>query len=142
MIVRLWPQPAARRWRACCRASLGRRACIVVVCSWRRGYHSRFRRNMMRRSKKGLLVDTNQSTRSNKAYLHRSRAQYAVDPRWEIAMTKSISTLLGLVSCLVSTSVSSAADIKVLSGGNMASILNELRGTFEKSSSHKIAIDY
>jgi len=55
-------------------------------------------------------------------------------------MRKRASILLGLVCCLANLSAVSAAEIRVFSGGNMAPILNELRGTFEKSSGHNLTI--
>jgi molybdate transport system substrate-binding protein len=57
-------------------------------------------------------------------------------------MGKPVSILLGLVCCLANLSAVSAAEIRVFSGGNMATILNELRRTFEKSSGHTLAIEY
>jgi len=57
-------------------------------------------------------------------------------------MRKRASILLGLVCCLANLSAVSAADIRVFSGGNMFPILNELRGTFEKSSGHNLTIEY
>jgi len=57
-------------------------------------------------------------------------------------MRKRASILLGLVCCLANLSAVSAAEIRVFSGGNMFPILNELRGTFEKSSGHNLTIEY
>ena len=57
-------------------------------------------------------------------------------------MRKPASILLWVVCCPANLSAVSAAEIRVFSGGNMFPILNELRGTFEKSSGHNLTIEY
>src|ERR1700716_1528531 len=51
-------------------------------------------------------------------------------------------TLLALTICFGPLPRAHAADIKVLSTGNMSSILAELGKEFERASGHKLAIEY
>ncbi len=51
-------------------------------------------------------------------------------------------TLLALTICLGPLPRAHAADIKVLSTGNMSSILAELGKEFERMSGDKLAIEY
>src|SRR5262249_10485317 len=52
------------------------------------------------------------------------------------------SILSAVVTLIAATAVAGAAEVRVLSGGNMATILDALKGDFEKSSGHKLTIAY
>src|SRR5712691_8282696 len=59
-------------------------------------------------------------------------------------MRKAFAGVLGLVllGVAVHASAAGAAEIKVLSTGNMVSILTEVTGEFERTSGHKLKIEY
>ncbi len=59
-------------------------------------------------------------------------------------MRKAFAGVLGLVllGVAVHASAAGAVEIKVLSTGNMVSILTEVTGEFERTSGHKLKIEY
>jgi ABC-type molybdate transport system substrate-binding protein len=57
-------------------------------------------------------------------------------------MRKAFACVMGLVAVLAWRGGAAAAEIKVLSTGNMTSILAELTGEFERTTGHKLSIQY
>jgi len=57
-------------------------------------------------------------------------------------MRKAFACVMGLVAVLALRGGAAAAEIKVLSTGNMTSIMAELTGEFERATGHKLAIQY
>jgi molybdate transport system substrate-binding protein len=61
----------------------------------------------------------------------------------ENTMRKAVAGVMGLLFVgLASPGGAAAAEIKVLSTGNMSSILAELTGEFERTTGHKVVIEY
>jgi molybdate transport system substrate-binding protein len=58
-------------------------------------------------------------------------------------MARSVSILALLLAGLISAAgVARAAEIKVLSAGNMTSILKDVTGEFERATGHKVVVEY
>jgi ABC-type molybdate transport system substrate-binding protein len=57
-------------------------------------------------------------------------------------MARSVSILALLLAGLISAAgVARAAEIKVLSAGNMTSILKDVTGEFERATGHKVVVE-
>ncbi len=54
----------------------------------------------------------------------------------------AVSSMLGLASALSSINGLQAAELKVLAGGSMTAVLNELAPQFERASGHKLVIHF